>query len=76
MQLDKKHSYEHVPNSVVTNQGGEVTILWNQQVQTARTIPNNKPDIIIQEDEKRTCILIDVTIPGDRNVIKKEAEKF
>ena len=36
VQLDKKHwyKYEYVPNSVVTNQGGTVTILWNQQVQT------------------------------------------
>ena len=75
MQLDKKHWYEHVPNSVVANQGGKVTILWNQQVQTDRTISNNKPDIIIRDNEKRTCMLIGVAIPGDRNVIKKEAEK-
>ena len=27
-------------------------------------------------NNKRTCMLIDVAIPGDRNVIKKEAEKF
>ena len=39
--------YKHVPKSVETSQGGKVTILWNQQVQTDRTIPNNKPDIII-----------------------------
>ena len=63
-------------NSVVTNQGGKVTILWNQQVQTERTIPSNQPDIIIRDNEKRTCMLIDVKIPGDRNVIKKEAEKI
>jgi hypothetical protein len=44
-------------------------------VQTDRTIPNNKPDIIIRDNEKRTCILVDVAIPGDRSVIKKEAEK-
>jgi hypothetical protein len=29
-----KHWYEHVPKSVETSQGGNVTILWNQQVQT------------------------------------------
>jgi len=67
---------EHVPNSVVTNQGCKVTIMWNQQVQTDRTIPNNKPHIIIRDNEKRTCMLIDVAILGERNVIKKEAEKF
>ena len=75
VQLDKRHWYEHVPKSVVTNQGGKVTILWNQQVQTDRTIPNNKPDIIIRDNEKGTCMLIDVAISGDRNVIRKEAEK-
>jgi len=49
--------------------------MWNQQVQTDRTIPNNKPDII-RDNEKGTCMLIDVAISGDRNVIKKEAEKI
>jgi hypothetical protein len=53
-----------------------IIILWNQQVQTDRTIPNNKPDIIIRDNEKETCTLIDVAISGDRNVIKKEAEKI
>jgi hypothetical protein len=56
--------------------GRQVTILWNQHVQTDRTIPNNKPDIIIRDNEKRTCMLLDVVISGDRNVIKKEAEKI
>jgi hypothetical protein len=56
VQLDKKHWYEHVPKSVETGQAGNVTILWNQQVQTDRTIPNNKPDIIIRDNEKRTSM--------------------
>ena len=59
-----------------TNQGVKITILWNQQVQTDRTISHNKPDIIIRDTEQRTCLLIDVAISGDRNVIKKEAEKI
>jgi len=37
---------------------------------------NNKPDIIIRDNGKGTCMLIDVAISGDRNVIKKEAEKI
>jgi hypothetical protein len=52
VQLHKKHWYEHVPKSVVTTEGGKVTILWNQKVQTDRTTPNNKPDIIIRDSEK------------------------
>jgi hypothetical protein len=74
--VDKKHWYGHVRKSVEASQGVKVTVLWNQQVQTDRTIPNNKPDIIIRDNEKRTCTLIDVAILGDRSVIKKEAEKI
>ena len=48
--------------------------MWNEQVQTDRTISNNKPDIIIRDNEKGICMLIDVAISGDRNVIKREAE--
>ena len=76
VQLDKKHWYEHVPKSVETSQAGKVTILWNKQVQTDRTIPNNKPHITIRDNGKGTCMLIDVVILVDRNVIKKEAEKI
>ena len=51
VQLGKKHWYEHVPKSVETSQGSNLAILWNQQIQTDRTIPNNKPDIIIRDNE-------------------------
>ena len=74
--MDKKHRYEHVPKSVETSQGDKVTILWNQQAQTDRTIPNNKPDIVSRDNEKGTCMLIDVAISGDRNVIKQETKKI
>jgi len=37
---------------------------------------DKKPDIIIRDNEKGTCMLIDVAISGDRNVIKMEAEKI
>jgi hypothetical protein len=61
---------------IETGQGGNINILRNQQVQTDRTTPNNKPDIIIRDNEQRTCILIDVAFSGDRNVIKKEAKNI
>jgi len=76
VKLDKKQWYEHVPKSVEASQGGKVTIMWNQQVQTDRTIPNKKSGIIIRDTEKGTCMLIDVEISGDRNVIKKKPGRF
>ena len=43
---------------------------------TNRNIPNNEPDIIIRDNVKGTCMLVDVAIFGDRNKIRKEAEKI
>jgi hypothetical protein len=62
LKLDIKHWYNHVPKSIETSHEGKVTVLWNQQVRTDRTIANNKPDIIIRANEKGTCILIDVVM--------------
>jgi hypothetical protein len=76
IKLDSERWYERVPKSVETSQVGKVTIVWNQQVKTDRTIPNNKPDIIIRDIEKGTCMPIDVATPGDRNLIKKKPRRF
>jgi phage pi2 protein 07 len=35
----------------------------------------NRPDIIVKNKKDKTCLLIDVAIPSDKNVIQKEAEK-
>ena len=45
-------------------------------MQTNRTVPNNEMGIAIRDNEKGTRALKDVTISGDRNVFKKEAEKI
>ena len=63
-------------NEPKTSQLSKITILWNQHVRTDRTISNNKPDIIIRDNKKGICMLIDVAIFGDRNAIKKEPEKI
>ena len=39
-----------------------------------RTIHNNKPENIIGDIEKGTCMFTDAAIWGDRNVIKKQAQ--
>jgi hypothetical protein len=46
------------------------------KVQTDRTIPSNKPDITMRDDKQGTCMLIDVAIPGDRNVIRNKWRRF
>ena len=40
-------------------------------------IITNRPDVIIKNKKEKTCTLIDVAIPADRNtrIVQKEAEK-
>jgi hypothetical protein len=52
-----------------------MTVLWNQGVQSDREVLANRPDIIIKSKKDNICLLIDVAIPSDRNVIQKESEK-
>jgi hypothetical protein len=41
-----------------------------------RTIPNNKPGSIIRDNKQAACLVTDVALPGERNVVKKEIEKI
>ena len=42
---------------------------------TQTEVTANRPDIIIKNKKEKTCTLIDVAIPAERNVVQKEAEK-
>ena len=62
-------------NNNNNNKAGNVTVLWNQAVHTDREVTTNRSDKIIKNKNEKTCTLIDVAIPADRNFVQKEAEK-
>ena len=41
-----------------------------------KKVGHNKPDIVIHNEEKRECTIIDVAIPVCQNIVRKEAEKI
>ena len=65
VKFANEHWYQHVPKWIEASREGKVIILWNQQVQTDRTIPNNEPYIIIPDNEKGTYMLVDAAITED-----------
>jgi len=71
------HTHTHTHTHTQTSERRDVTVLWNERVHTDRGVTANRPDIIIKNKkrEKKTGILIDVSMPADRNVVQKEAEK-
>jgi hypothetical protein len=62
----------HIPKPVCQHE--DTTVLWNQGIQTDREVLANRTDILIKNMKNKICLLIDVAIPSDRNVIQKESE--
>jgi hypothetical protein len=53
----------------------DVTVLWNQAVHTDREVTANRADIIMKNKKEKTCTLIDVAIPADRNVVQRKRNR-
>ena len=66
--------YEHKPDRVTENE--RASILWDMPVNTDKEIKANRPDIITKDKKEKKCIMIDMSIPSDRNVSIKEVEKL
>ena len=54
----------------------KVTILWDMPVQTNKEIKANRPDKVVKDKEKRTCLLIDMSIPNEKKTSLKTVEKL
>ena len=50
-------------------------IKWDKTILTDRTIPVNRPDLIILKKNEQNCLIVDLAVPDDVNVLKKETEK-
>lgn len=66
--------YQHQPEKVTNTD--DVSILWDVSIITDRTILANRPDIIFHNKKEKTCLIIDITVPDDANIVVKESEKL
>jgi len=79
--LCKKHDlphsekwYDHRAEAVTENE--KVKVLWDFNIQTDKLIEARRPDIVLVNKETKECQIIDIAIPGDTRVEKKEEEKI
>jgi hypothetical protein len=75
-KINKEHWYEIAWKSAEGRQKDKLTISWHRKAPTERTIPSSEPDIVIRDNEKGRCMLIDTAISEDRNVIKERSRDF
>ena len=68
-------SFEHTPQPAT--ESTEVTILYsNNTINIDRKIEANRPEITIKNFEENTYIMIDVTVPADKNIYFKQFHKL
>ncbi|TWW77705.1 hypothetical protein D4764_12G0010950 [Takifugu flavidus] len=65
--------WETPPKGVENEQA---KILWDFQTQTDKMVVANQPDIVVVDKHRKTVVVIDVAIPSDSNIRKKEHEKL
>ena len=66
--------YQHEPEAVVEDDHHK--ILWDFTIQTDREITARRPDIVAINKDTKSCHIIDVAIPGDARIVKKQEEKI
>ena len=49
-------------------------LLWDFNIQTDYLIPTRRPDLIIINEKKRTCKIVDFAVPADHRIKLKEYE--
>ncbi|XP_055359974.1 uncharacterized protein LOC129603341 [Betta splendens] len=72
--LETPRSKWETPPKVVENERAK--ILWDFQIQTDRMVIVNQPDIVVVDKEQRKAVVVDVAIPSNGNIRKKEHEKL
>ena len=66
--------YMHEPEKVTKVEDN--VIMWDKTILTDRTILANRPDLVILNKNEKNCLIVDVAVPDDVNVLKKkETEK-
>ena len=66
--------YDHRAPPVIENT--KVKLLWDFNIQTDKVIEARRPDLVLVDKEKKECQIIDIAIPGDTRVWRKEEEKM
>ena len=70
--IDNTKAYDmHNPATVLEND----TLIWDFDIHTDHLISTRKHDLIIITKKKRTCKIVDFSVPADHRIKLKECEK-
>ncbi|KAF7649100.1 hypothetical protein LDENG_00146690 [Lucifuga dentata] len=73
-RLEVPKSKWETPPKVVEN--GRDKVLWDFKFQTDKQLLDNQPDMMVVDKEQKRAVVINVAVPADSNIRKKEHEKI
>ncbi|XP_031333846.1 uncharacterized protein LOC116163856 [Photinus pyralis] len=73
IQTKRVPYYTYLPDNVLENETHR--LYWDRTIYTDKTVTSNRPDITLIDKVAKQTYIIDIAVPNDVNVIKKEQEK-
>ena len=70
----KEMWYEHCPEGAVEDD--DVELIWNINIQCNNVTEARRLDLILVDRKAKSCVMIDVEIPGDCRMHEKEIKKI
>ena len=67
--------YDEVPDTVRRSKDGEFEIWWDRPIETTVKLDHNRPDLVIINRQDNEWIIVEFSVPWDKNVLLKEEEK-
>ncbi|XP_044760793.1 uncharacterized protein LOC123318242 [Coccinella septempunctata] len=68
------HQYLYAPKPLLLNH--RYKLYWDSTLITDRGVAHNRPDVALFDEEKKTCLLLDFTIPADENLARAYSDKI
>ncbi|XP_045477891.1 uncharacterized protein LOC123683040 [Harmonia axyridis] len=70
---DELQQHLYVPKALLQN--ATYNMYWDGTLVTDRAVAHNRPDITLFDKVRKTCLLIEFTIPADDNITRAYSEK-
>ena len=67
--------YEEVPDTVRISEDGQYEVWWDRPIETTVKLEHNRPDVVVINREDNEWIVVEFSVPWDKNVLLKEEEK-
>ena len=76
----RKFQFDHtnkwyIYNPAPVQENDTHKLLWDFNIQTDHLIPARRPDLIIINNKKKICKIVDFAVPADHRISLKESEK-